>query len=187
MMRTFLAIPVPEEIKQFAQHIRESLAAVRPDVKWVEYENYHLTLKFLGDIKPELVKPITSNMELAGESCPSFQLFLNHIGFFPTKNRPRVIWLGMDGETEKAEFLGERVDAFLSNLGFEAEKKRNFHLTLGRIRSDHNQDELLKKSAALSKTIREQRFMINEFRLMESRLSQAGPQYSVLQTFSLDG
>ncbi|MEN6349038.1 MAG: RNA 2',3'-cyclic phosphodiesterase [Syntrophomonas sp.] len=186
-MRTFLAIPVPEEIKQFAAEKKASLSLMKPDVKWVEYENYHLTLKFLGDIMPDLINQINYNMNLVGQSSPPFELAMKGIGFFPNKRRPRVIWLGMDGELEKAEFLGERVDAYLSTLRFEAENKRSFHLTLGRVRSEHKQDELLRKAAELNKTVEEKRFIVSKFHLMESRLSPAGPQYSVLSTFNLEG
>lgn len=186
-MRTFLAIPVPEEIKQFAAEKKTGLSLMKPDVKWVEFENYHITLKFLGDIKTDIIKQITYNMNLVGQYCPPFKLTMKGIGFFPNKRRPRVIWLGTDGEIQKAEFLGERVDTYLSTLGFEAENKRSFHLTLGRVRSDHKQDELIRRVAELNKVVEEKEFIVSKFHLMESCLSPAGPHYSVLYTFNLEG
>jgi len=186
-MRVFVAIPVPEELKQYSYNIKKELDSASPDVKWVEYENYHITLKFLGNVDPALVDDIKEKLALAGESCPQFYLNLKGLGFFPSKTRPRVIWLGIEGQIKRAFFLGERIDAYLSGLGFEEEKKRSFHFTLGRIRSDKNIDKLLAKAAGVNGQVESSPFLVSSFNLMESHLSSKGATYIIKEKFVLSG
>ncbi len=186
-MRAFIAIPVPEELKRYTYNIRKKLSSVLPDVKWVEYENYHITLRFLGNIEPGLTGEIKNKLVLAGESCPQFNLNITGLGFFPNRTRPRVIWLGVEGQIDRAIFLGERIDAYLAALGFEEEKSRSFHFTLGRIRSDRNLDKLLDKAASISSDIKSPSFRVREFNLMESQLSSEGPVYLIKGKFALNG
>lgn len=185
-MRVFIAITVPEEIKQQALQVKEELVKLKPDIKWVEYENYHITLKFLGEVNSQLNR-IKSILSQAAQACPTFKLMNSDIGFFPGRNRPRVIWMGVKGEMEKAQFLGERVDTYLNELGFEAERKRSFHLTLGRIRSEKEIDKVVAQTGIISNNLKKHEFTVREFSLMESRLSSKGPEYIVIDKYSLIG
>lgn len=185
-MRLFVAIPVGDEVAGYADALRSELNQSHPDVKWVKKENYHLTLKFLGEVDAKLVPEIRDRLMQAAEYCPPFYLETRGIGYFPNHRRPRVIWAGIRGETDKADFLGERIDAYLAELGFEPEKKRSFHLTLGRVRSELSWGDMQVMAASTQKN-EQVTFRIVEFYLMESRLSQRGPEYTVLGKFSLTG
>jgi 2'-5' RNA ligase len=186
-MRLCVAVPVPDSVKQYTAMIRNELRVARPDVKWVEYDNYHLTLKFLGEVKESLLPAIIENLALAADTSPVFHLSAGGLGFFPNRMRPRVIWIGIKGEIEKAEFLGERVDAYLSSLGFEEEKNHLFHLTMGRLRSDSRLPELLKLVVEMGRQEKLHSFKVENFHLMNSSLTPNGPVYSILHTFSLGG
>jgi len=186
-MRMFVAIPVPDSVKQHARMFRNDLGASRADIKWVEYENYHLTLKFLGEVDEASLREISQNLRRAAESCPPFNLSIDSLGFFPSRMRPRVIWLGLRGEIEKAQFLGERVDAYLASAGFEEEKEHRFHLTLGRIRSDNKVNELLKIAEHMAGHKKLSPFKVDRMQLMKSSLGPGGPTYSVLETYELKG
>jgi len=186
-VRAFVAIPVPDDVKQYARMMRNELGRSRPDIKWVEYQNYHLTIKFLGEINEKLLPEIKKNLRLAGESVPEFNLSAGGIGFFPNQNNPRVIWLGIKGELEKAAFLGDRVDAYLAPMGFEREKSHRFHLTLGRFRSEQGLKEMLKVLDKIHGKDKLHSFKIDHFHLMESQLSAAGPNYTIMETFALKG
>jgi len=183
-MRAFIAITVPDPIKQEALQIKEQLNRYQPDIKWVEYENYHITLKFLGEVNAQ-VEALKDKLAQVAQVCPPFRLVNSEIGFFPNRNRPRVIWMGIGGEMGKARFLGEKVDTYLSELGFEPERKRSFHLTLGRIRSDKGIDNVLAETAMINKCLNKHSFSVNGFSLMESRLSSTGPEYLVLEKYKL--
>lgn len=186
-MRTFIAIPVPDDVKQYANKVKNELNSVAADIKWVEFSNYHLTLKFLGDINENLVGDIMQRLMTVGESCPPFELITKQLGYFPNIKRPRVMWLGVAGEMEKAEFLGERVDTYLAQLGFEPENQRNYHLTLGRIRSEQHLDKLLQKTLSINNNTEKIFFTIKEFYFMESQLTPSGPRYLPIGKINLKG
>ncbi|MEQ8173663.1 MAG: RNA 2',3'-cyclic phosphodiesterase [Syntrophomonadaceae bacterium] len=186
-MRLFIAIPVTDAVKDYAALVRNEMDMNHPDVKWVEKTNYHLTLKFLGEVDPASLGEIKKRLKTVAEACPVFNISTRGLGFFPSRGRPRVIWVGVYGEMDKADFLGERVDAYLTELGFDPEKKRSFHLTLGRIRSDLGLAELQLKAAGVNKRGEEHSFTVDQFLLMESKLSSRGPHYSVVESYRLEG
>lgn len=186
-MRLFVAIPVSEPIREHAAAIKRELEQSRPDVKWVEAENYHLTLKFLGEVEAEYLDAIISKLQMAAQACPPYVLETRGVGFFPNHNRPRVIWAGIKGEINKSEFLGERIDTYLAELGFDPEKRRSFHLTLGRVRSDLGLDELRLKTAGVNKRGDSVSFHVDRFLLMLSKLTPRGPQYSIVESYFLEG
>jgi len=186
-MRLFAAIPVPDMVKDYAWEIINKLDAELYDIKWVEYENYHLTLKFLGEVENREVQGIKDRLQMAAEASPPFNLFFGGLGFFPHRNRPRVIWLGAKGDLAKADFLGERIDTYMQEIGFDEEKKRSFHLTLGRIRSDKNQPRLLQQASRLNEISPTMPVPINEFYLMESQLFSGGPKYVIQEKYQLEG
>ncbi|MGE5390487.1 MAG: RNA 2',3'-cyclic phosphodiesterase [Deltaproteobacteria bacterium] len=186
-MRLFAAIPVPDMIKDYAWEIKNKLHVGLYDIKWVEYENYHLTLKFLGEVQDSEVQAIKDRLQMAAEASPPFDLFFSGLGFFPHRNRPRVIWLGAKGEIAKADFLGERIDTYLQEIGFDEEKKRSFHLTLGRIRSEKNQSQLLQQVGRMNDISPTMPVQINEFYLMESQLFSGGPKYIIQEKYELEG
>jgi 2'-5' RNA ligase len=186
-MRAFAAIPVPDDIKQYARMMRNKLGAARPDIKWVEYQNYHLTVKFLGEIDNKDLPEVKRNLQLAADSVPAFNLSAGGIGFFPNQTRPRVIWMGIKGEIEKAEFLCDRVDAYLSSMQFAPEKDHRVHLTLGRIRSDKNIKEMMTILEKYPDKNKLRSFRVEEFNLMQSVLDSQGPKYYVLDTYPLNG
>ncbi|HWP96190.1 MAG TPA: RNA 2',3'-cyclic phosphodiesterase [Syntrophomonadaceae bacterium] len=186
-MRLFVAIPVSQMVREYAAAIRSELEQSRPDVKWVEAQNYHLTLKFLGEVKADNLKAIQAKLQMAAQACPPFGLETRGVGFFPNSNRPRVIWAGIRGEMDKSEFLGERIDTYLAELGFDPEKKRSFHLTLGRVRSELGLKELCLKTAGVNKCCETISFPVDRFLLMVSKLTPRGPQYSILESYFLEG
>jgi len=186
-MRAFIAIPVPDDVKQNARMLRNKLGAARPDIKWVEYQNYHLTVKFLGEVEINDLPELKRNLRLAADAVPAFNLSAGGIGFFPNQNNPRVIWMGIKGEMDKAEFLGDRVDAYLTALGFEPERDHRPHLTMGRIRSEKNLKEMLNVLEKYPDRNKLRSFRVENFYLMQSILDANGPQYSVLDTYRLIG
>lgn len=184
-MRAFIAIPIPQDIKEVAADVRSSLEKTGADVKWVEQDNYHITMKFLGEIDQQIANNINAHLNTICENYRSFVLKVRGIGFFPNANQPRVIWLGINGELEKANLLGERIDTYLTEEGFEPERKRSFHLTLGRIRSKKGQKELLDEANKLNKLIKSRTFVVNKIDFMESKLSSQGPSYILHKSFWL--
>ncbi len=184
-MRLFIAIQVPEYVKVCAAAIKDELSQAGADIKWVEYENYHLTLKFLGEVeKKELVK-LKEKLDKAARATAPFNLAVSRAGCFPGRKNPRVLFLGISGQTDMALELGNRIDAGLSELGFKPDHRRHFHLTLGRFRSQINKEKLLILSENLQQEIDSRAFQAAKFYLMESQLSKQGPVYQVIEELKL--
>lgn len=91
----------------------------------------------------------------------------------------------MGGKIDKTVFLGNRVDNYLYELGFEPEKQHRFHLTLGRVHSEKQIDRMLEVTASLR--IKPIGFEVNEFNLMESTVQSRGPVYKKIDSFHLNG
>ena len=134
LVRTFLAIPLPEEIVLTAQGFCRKLAGAFPHVRWVRPETMHLTLRFFGDLPEEYLEKIGEIMLSVGRLHPPFQVPVAGIGAFPSSARPRVIWLGIQGG-QALMHLYSALDAGLERIGLPGEERAfSPHLTLGRSR-----------------------------------------------------
>lgn len=134
-MRTFLAIELEPEIKEAIRAGSEPVRSVGLKTAWVKESSMHLTLKFLGEMKLEMVPRITAALSgVVLESAP-FLLKVQGMGAFPNPRRPRVIWAGVQEKTGVLSSLWRRAEEALSDLGFKKEG-RGFHphITIGRIR-----------------------------------------------------
>jgi 2'-5' RNA ligase len=133
-LRTFIAVEIDAAITSRATELINQFRAVPADVKWVEPENMHLTLKFLGDIDITDTYEVCRAVQLATNDLPPFDLEIRGVGAFPNVNRPRTIWMGSGDGEEAVVQLAERIDNQLHKLGYRKEARRfQAHLTLGRV------------------------------------------------------
>lgn len=133
MIRAFIAIEIDP---QLVREISTAVTDLKPriaGIRWVSQTNFHLTLKFLGDIEENKIEPIAQALELALRPFPRFTINAKGLGVFPDLRRPRVLWIGLEGK--KLLELASKVETALDPLGFLPEK-RGFqpHLTIGRWR-----------------------------------------------------
>ena len=135
-IRVFIALDIaPEARRGLVAAMRELQTAIPNGVRWVDPAGIHLTLKFLGNIDPNLVEPVFQGMRGSAEGTAPFQLRLFDLGLFPNARQPRVLWAGVAGELKPLEGLQQRVDESVSPLGFPRERQPfRPHLTLGRVR-----------------------------------------------------
>lgn len=136
--RTFVAIPLPPETQNAVAGLQRRLARYHADtIRWVEPKSIHITLRFLGGIDPETVPDIAREIEEAATSTGRFQLRMAGTGTFPAKGRPKVVWVGIEGEIKRLERLRARVEGALSRVGFEPEERPFLpHVTIGRIKQE---------------------------------------------------
>ena len=107
MIRSFLAIEIPEDQKETVAGYIQELRQVPSKMKWVLPHQTHFTLKFFGSITSETVEKISQTLSLVVSEFPKFHLTLEGIGAFPNLFRPRVIWLGLGGRRiASGEFTG---------------------------------------------------------------------------------
>jgi RNA 2',3'-cyclic 3'-phosphodiesterase len=186
IMRCFIAIEIPSEVKSAFIELQNDLKSAGADVAWTNPDNVHLTLKFLGEIDKKLVSEVERICLETIAAMQPFNLGINGIGLFPNERHPRVLWVGLGGEVETLERLQEQLDERLAGIGFEIEEK-DFqpHLTVGRIRSNKNLRELLVKSAGY--TLPSLSFVVQEIVLMKSDLLPAGACYSELAKARMKG
>jgi len=187
--RGFIAIEInaTPNILEFEKEIKKTGA----DVKLVEPQNIHITLKFLGDVKENLIDEIEQIMKdavkkiqpftiKAVKKIQPFTIKLKGTGVFPNQNYVRVVWIGIK-EGQVIETIANTIDERLSKLGFKKEK-RGFspHLTIGRVKTAKNKQQLLKvieKYVDVEFSIQE----INSIKLKKSDLTSAGPIYTTIR------
>jgi 2'-5' RNA ligase len=182
-IRTFIAVPLPEELKRAIHNFGQGLVEKGLRIRLVRPEGIHCTLRFLGDVEEEKVKDIGTAMERAIKGVIPTKLYASGIGVFPHASRPRVIWVGVKGELKQVERLFLNLQNELEGLGFEREK-RGFspHLTIGRWKAPLNSFE--KKT--LKETLKEHgewnggEFDLKEVVLYKSQLHPSGARYTPL-------
>lgn len=150
------------------------------NVKIVEPENVHITLKFLGETEETLMEEIESIIKNAVEDVDPFNIQLKGTGVFPNPNYIKVVWIGIN-QGEKIGEIAHKIDESLSKLRFKKEK-RGFspHLTIARVKSAKNKDKLLQ----IIEKYRDVEFAnisVNSIKLMKSELTPKGPIYTILK------
>lgn len=182
--RAFIALELTAQVHQELTRAQNQLKASEADVKWVNPEDIHLTLKFLGNVSLELIAEIKKILEELAREHRAFQLEIKNLGAFPKIEYPRVIWAGIAGGSEHSISLAQDLEKRLIKVGFLPEK-RPFkpHLTLGRVRSSHKRNqlrELLQSVKLTPKTMQAEKLT-----LFKSTLTPEGAIYQPLHSTSL--
>ena len=192
-LRAFVAIEIGGDAKRaladaIAALRSERIAALRP----VRLEGVHLTLKFLGDIAPELAPRIGQALADVAARYAPFSLTLGDAGFFPAGNagRARVLWVGIDGDMDALRELQREVDDALAALGFPHERQPfRPHLTLARLHHRASPPDRRRAAAALANYALPPsvRIRADAVSLMQSELLPGGARYSRIAHAALRG
>lgn len=174
-LRLFVAIEPPQEIKTSLQLLQRGVDGVR----WVEAEQLHLTLLFLGNVPAERLAPLCR--ALAAVSVAAFSLSLAGLGSFPARQAPRVLWIGLERQPLLADLATAIREAVASCELPVEDKPFSPHLTLGRVR----EPALCRLHSWLQQSCDQQQFRVQEFVLLSSRLTPRGASHKLLQTFTL--
>lgn len=153
------------------------------NIKWVNKENYHITLKFLGETPEYYINSIDLIIQQSLFKIREFHIGLNGCDIFG-KNAPHTIWIGLQ-KTETLIELQTSLNKSLSELGFEAEI-RNYkpHLTIGRIKHLKSIPELNKLISKTSMNINE-KHEIKQVELIQSTLQPSGSTYKTIKSYKL--
>jgi 2'-5' RNA ligase len=181
-IRAFIAIELPDPVKAAISRVQDRMhCGEHPSVKWVSPESVHLTLKFLGNIGPEIVPDVGRAMSQAAAGLGRIRLELSGVGAFPNLRAPRVVWVGLEGDIPTLRALQRQVENGLANLGFAPEGRAfSPHLTLGRVRQGAARDDQQRLSQAINSTELDElvAFEAASVSLMRSTLTRAGAVYS---------
>ena len=181
-LRTFVAVEITESVRKRAGDAIAKLSGSTASVRWVEAEQMHWTLAFLGDVRMDDVPNVCRAVQRGAEQVAAFSLHAAGIGAFPNAERPRTIWLGATHGSAEMIALHDAIEAELDKLGFRGERRKYTpHLTLGRVRRSAANDiaqlgTLVEEHAAFDAgTLRVDRVVV-----FASRLSRSGPSYDEL-------
>jgi 2'-5' RNA ligase len=185
-LRTFIAVDIGKVIRDRAIALQETLAQSSPDVKWVEPENLHVTLLFLGEVDDRQVPTVCRVVAEHTGQHVQFPMTLERVGCFPNLRRPRILWIGVGEGTQELCALHDSLEPPLMELGCYRREERKYtpHITLGRVRSERPPDTLaadLQKHAGW----RGGEVNVREIQVMSSELTPKGPIYTVLSRAKL--
>jgi 2'-5' RNA ligase len=143
MWRTFVAVPLPAPVKAALGDLAARMRAEGLRGRWVPPENIHLTIAFLGPTDPAAVPRIGAAITEVAARCRPFDLAPAGLGVFPGRRRPRVLWVGLQGDLEALAALTRAVGGALAPLGVAPPRRGNpGHLTLARAREVFDPDAL---------------------------------------------
>ncbi len=179
-LRCFIAIDIPDSIRQEISALIDSLKKYDADVKWIPAGNLHLTLKFLGSTPESLLHALNESLSGAVASYRPFYITIGDTGVFPNRKHPRICWVGMEEEAGILKTLRADIEDAMSRLGFNPEE-RDFkpHLTIGRVRSRQGMISVVNElDQYKGRTFGG--FTVEHIRIMRSELKPKGAEYTRL-------
>jgi RNA 2',3'-cyclic 3'-phosphodiesterase len=187
-IRAFLAIEPPEKILAEISRLQEKLKReISGKLSWTRPQGNHLTLKFFGGISAADAENIGKAVKKQAAGMAPLLLKVEKMGVFPDWRRPRVLWLGITGDTEGLTSLQNKLEEDFEGLGFPRENRPfRAHFTLARIKipqSAAGLEAAAKKSADFSAG----EFSATELVLFQSKLTPQGAIYTRLTTVPLGG
>jgi 2'-5' RNA ligase len=193
-MRVFVGQDIDESIRASIARYMDGLRNFAPDVRWVRPESFHITLKFIGERKPEQVEQIRQGLSII--KAPPFDIAFHDTGFFPNAKRPRVFWVGIHA-SDALPKLAAGIDHAVGLTGVALETNPfKPHLTLSRsgsgrphVQPGDHPDTKLARLADKLKSLPQPDFgtmTAREFYLYESKLSPSGARYFKIATFPLE-
>ena len=184
-MRLFVALNLPKKERDRIHRAARPLRDQSMPVRWVVPDNYHLTLKFLGEVRTDRIDPIDRTLARVAAGCPHFSADLGGFGAFPSIRGPRVLWLGVE-PSPALRCLKQDVEWGLSDLGFERETRAfHPHLTLGRVDSENEAGAFRGLDALVAELAYNGSVEVRSVELMRSQTVKGGSQYSVVSSHPL--
>ncbi len=180
-IRCFAALALPDAVKSALVKQRERLQAgySRRGVRWVEADQMHLTLRFFGNVAAAQVPAVTEALAASARTFSRFSLRTDQLGCFPNTRYPKVIWIGIAGDTQALLKLQSAVASATQSWGdAPAEKSFAPHLTLGRVKTIHAR-ELAELNTAMEQlpALSPVNWAVNKLEFIQSTLGPNGPVY----------
>jgi len=179
LLRVFIAVDIPDgEVKERILGFQRTIAQTGADLKLVEPENIHITLRFLGDMTTATVENIKTELDRI-EFHP-FKVVLRGVGVFPDYRRINVVWVGIEeGNVGLVDLYG-KIGRSLGRIGIPPDRRGlSPHLTVARVRSGRNREVLSKTVVELADSDFG-RIDVTSFSLKRSTLTPGGPIYQSL-------
>lgn len=182
--RLFIAVAAPEavraEIVKTQAEMRRALREGR--ITWSRREQFHLTLKFMGDVESARVGELAEALRGACRGFGAMNLRGEGVGCFPNLRHPRVIWVGVRDEKEQLSRLADKIETTVSGFTLEEREERfSGHITLGRIKElYHSENEKLVQMAQDMAQRPFGQWRADTMDILRSELTPQGPRYTEL-------
>lgn len=183
VIRAFLAVDLDDDLKPKINKIIKEFKKIDTNIKYVDLNNLHFTLKFFGDIDTEGIDLLSSKIANVVSETEPFEIKIMGCGAFPNNSHIKVIWLGLDGE-EILKDLHDRLDNEFKKLGFKKDKKFSSHLTIGRMKSAKGKNEV-KSTIESFEDVEIGIMKVEKIVLKKSTLTPSGPIYEDIKVFDL--
>jgi len=187
-IRTFIAIQLPTSIHDQLSVVLDQINQPPvPGVRWVPPHNIHLTLRFLGDVSPTSLKSLAGAIHGEASRHKPFEITVEGLGAFPSKQRPRVIWVGITAPGALAR-LQHGIENEANHLGYPPEERPfSAHLTVGRVSSHAAPAEIQQVSQRLEQINPGKlgSFTVDSVKIFKSDLNPSGSIYTVLYSLPL--
>ena len=184
LLRTFISVTLPKKIVSVSNMLQTTVISQKDNIKWVNPGNIHLTLKFLGHTPFEAADNINEVLKDLVTNHSGMELNITGTGCFPKIERPRVLWLGIDGNIDQLQDFVADLNIKLEKLGFPLDENEFIpHITLARIKYPPKDTPDI--SNFINTSYDPIKFNINRIRFMSSELFPNGPIYSILGTHFL--
>ncbi|MGH7680645.1 MAG: RNA 2',3'-cyclic phosphodiesterase [Candidatus Eiseniibacteriota bacterium] len=183
MTRTFVALLIPVEWKEYLGACARSLAEGTSGLSWVKPENFHLTIRFLGDLGDSGVQRVSEWVAASADGLEAPLGRLGPVGAFPNLDRPRAIWVGLAEGAEAFAEVARSVNDALKRKGFgPPDKPSRAHITLARVRDGAKGLERIARAALPPPPAAA---FLDRICVMKSELHPAGSRYTALQECQL--
>lgn len=177
-MRLFVALDLPWPLRQ---RLASLAASGIPGAKWVPPENYHVTLRFIGEAPRHLAEEIDHT--LAALKARGFDLTLKGVGTFAKGGRPTTLWIGVE-RNPQLDHLRGKIETALQRVGLEPERKRfNPHVTLARL--DNPAEAKLAGFVQAHNLFRSEPVPMEHFTLFSSQLGKEQAVYTAEVEYAL--
>ncbi len=186
-MRLFLALNLPKKERERIERSARPLRERELPVRWVDIEEYHVTLKFLGPLREGRIGAIREIMEKVGGATAPFDITFGEFGAFPTIRRPEVLWVGVNASPE-LRCLKQDLEWGLAEHGFSRETRAfHPHITLGSADPEGLPGAFRGVDELVSEMTHSASVTVRSIDLMQSHRGRGGARYSILESVRLTG
>jgi 2'-5' RNA ligase len=189
MIRAFIALDIPDAVRQAAATLQSKLRRLplSVPVSWVKIDNLHLTLQFLGDADESRVAEIGRALDDVTARVEPFELQVRGVGAFPDSRRPRVLWIGCRDAAGQLTGLAADAQRAMTTFGYRADDQPFAgHLTIGRVKG-MRPDAALTRALDCFKDTDLGAMRVEAVHLFQSRLHPQGSIYTRLSSHQLGG
>ena len=190
-MRYFISAEIPENIKKEIISIQNEFNVNKKHIRYVKQNNMHITLLFLGDIRPDTLKKINTALKSSMDNTDAPSAHIERLEAYPNKNNMRGVWCKI--RSRKLEQIKKDIDSTIADTCKEkqrAPKKHNsdkIHATLFRIKKTDKktEEDIMQTIDYVNKKIKKTDFTIKKIKLKQSELRPDGPTYTTAHSYIL--